>query len=273
METVLEADSLVRTYAVGSVLNRAHVSAVDGVTLRLRRGEVLGVVGESGCGKSTLLRMIAGLESVTGGEIRLGGRVVNDTPPRDRNIAMVFQNYALYPHMTVAENLGFALRLQGQPRDAIQRRVGEVAAILGLETLLSRTPRQLSGGQRQRVAIAMAIAAEPDILIADEPTTALDVTIEARILDLITALKTKLGMALIFISHDLALVARFADTVHVMRDGRVVESGSARAILSAPRHPQHHHQLSKATQMRARHVSAPRSRNASLCCPSRWQSQ
>ncbi|AVS71957.1 sugar ABC transporter ATP-binding protein [Paracidovorax avenae] len=204
------------------------------VDIGIRDGEFVALVGPSGCGKSTLLRMIAGLESVTGGEIRLGGRLVNDTPPRDRNVAMVFQNYALYPHMTVAENLGFALKLQGQPRDAIQRRVGEVAAILGLEALLGRTPRQLSGGQRQRVAIGRAIVREPDAFLFDEPLSNLDAQLRVQVRTEIKALHQRLGTTTVYVTHDQVEAMTLADRIVVLKDGRVEQAGAPLELYDRP---------------------------------------
>ncbi|WP_026432817.1 ABC transporter ATP-binding protein [Paracidovorax oryzae] len=207
---------------------------IHGVDIGIRDGEFVALVGPSGCGKSTLLRMIAGLESVTGGEIRLGGRLVNDTPPRDRNIAMVFQNYALYPHMTVAENLGFALKLQGQPRDAIQRRVGEVAAILGLEALLGRTPRQLSGGQRQRVAMGRAIVRQPDAFLFDEPLSNLDAQLRVQMRTEIKALHQRLGTTTVYVTHDQVEAMTLADRIVVLKDGRVEQAGAPLELYDRP---------------------------------------
>src|SRR5262245_23892560 len=163
----LEVRSVSKSYAAGS-------RAVNGVTLDVENGELLVLVGPSGCGKSTLLRMIAGLESVTEGEIRIGGRVVNDVPPGERDIAMVFQNYALYPHMTVFENLAFGLRLRKRPRHEIEGRVRETASLLGLEGMLTRHPRALSGGERQRVALGRAMVRQPQVFLFDEPLSNLD---------------------------------------------------------------------------------------------------
>ncbi|MBN9270736.1 MAG: ATP-binding cassette domain-containing protein, partial [Mesorhizobium sp.] len=149
--------------------NYGNVGVVHGIDLDVADREFISLVGPSGCGKSTTLRMIAGLEEISGGEIRIGDRVVNDLPPRSRNIAMVFQSYALYPHMTVRENMGFSLKIAGRPADDIDRRVKEAAAILDLNHLLERRPSQLSGGQRQRVAMGRAIVRSPDVFLFDEP--------------------------------------------------------------------------------------------------------
>ncbi|MGA8000104.1 MAG: ABC transporter ATP-binding protein, partial [Pseudolabrys sp.] len=164
-------------------------SVIHGVDISIRDGEFVVLVGPSGCGKSTLLRMIAGLENITAGEIRIGDRVVNNLPPKERDVAMVFQNYALYPHMTVAANMAFSMKLRGAPQSEIDERVNRAAAILGLSQLLGRFPRQLSGGQRQRVAIARALAVDPELILADEPISMLDVSIRMGVLNLIASLK------------------------------------------------------------------------------------
>src|SRR5690606_15247724 len=158
---------------VRKVYDNGHV-AVHGATFDIADGELLVLVGPSGCGKSTLLRMIAGLEEISAGTLPIGGRVINDVAPRDRDIAMVFQSYALYPHMTVAENLAFGLKLRGHPRAEIERRVREAAAMLGLESMLDKRPRELSGGQRQRVALGRALVREPAVFLLDEPLSNLD---------------------------------------------------------------------------------------------------
>ena len=196
------------------------VEAVRSISLDIPDNEFVVLVGPSGCGKSTTLRMIAGLEEITSGEISIGGEVVNDLPPKDRDIAMVFQNYALYPHMTAFENMSFGLKLRKFSKEEIKQRVELAARILDITELLDRRPKALSGGQRQRVAIAMAIADAPDLLIADEPTTALDVTTQAQILDLLRELVRTEGMALLLITHDLAVIAGVADRVAVMQSGR-----------------------------------------------------
>src|SRR5688572_27741269 len=159
-------DRLVKTYPDKSGLG---VTAVKGISLAIEDREFIALVGPSGCGKSTTLRMIAGLEEISDGSIEIGGRIVNDLPPRSRNISMVFQSYALYPHMTVRENLGFSLKIAGAAREDMDRRVAEASAILGLDTLLDRRPSQLSGGQRQRVAMGRAIVRDPDVFLFDEP--------------------------------------------------------------------------------------------------------
>ena len=213
------------------------VHAVSGVDLAVEEGETFAIVGESGCGKSTLLRMIAGLEEINGGTIAIDDEVINDLAPKDRDIAMVFQSYALYPHMTVAQNMEYALRLKKVPRADRDEKIARVAGILGLTPYLDRMPKQLSGGQRQRVMIAMALACEPRLLIADEPTTALDVTIQAEIMELLMELCETEDMGLILITHDRGIVARVADRVAVMYAGQVVESGDVKQIFESPTHP------------------------------------
>lgn len=216
---------------------------IHGVSVDIEDGEFVILVGPSGCGKSTLLRMIAGLETISGGEISIGERVVNHLQPKERDIAMVFQNYALYPQMTVAQNMGFALELAGAKQAEIKKKVDTAASILGLQPLLARYPRQLSGGQRQRVMIAMALANEPELLIADEPTTALDVTVQAQILELLAGLKSRKGMSMLFITHDLGIVRKIADRVCVMTKGKIVETGPTKDIFANPQHPYTRHLL------------------------------
>ena len=205
--------------------------AVDKLNLTVNDGEFLVLVGPSGCGKSTSLRMLAGLEEIDNGAIFIGDRDVTNVAPKDRDIAMVFQSYALYPHMTVAENMGFALKIAGVAKEERERRVLEAAKLLDLEPYLERKPKALSGGQRQRVGIARALALTPDLLIADEPTSALDVSVQARFLDLLLNLQDKLKFACLFISHDLAVVDILAHRIAVMQDGRLVEVGDRDAIL------------------------------------------
>ena len=209
---------------------------LHGVSVPIADGEFVVLVGPSGCGKSTLLRMIAGLENISGGEIAIGGRVVNNVPPKERDIAMVFQNYALYPHMTVADNMGFSLKLRKTAQAEINGKVKRAAEILNLGALLERYPRQLSGGQRQRVAIARAIARRPSFVVADEPVSALDMTIQKQILKLVRELQERYGFACLFVSHDLGAVEQVADRVAVMEEGRIVEIGSRDDIFDRPRH-------------------------------------
>ena len=209
--------------------------AVDNLNIEIGDGEFLVLVGPSGCGKSTSLRMLAGLEEIDAGRILIGDRDVTDVPPKDRDIAMVFQNYALYPHMTVADNMGFALKIAGTPKAEIRKRVEDAAAILDLTEYLDRKPKALSGGQRQRVLIAIALIGSPRVIVADEPTSALDVTVQASILEVLATLQRDLGLTYLFISHDLGVVRQFADTLTVLRRGEVVESGIVEEVFAAPR--------------------------------------
>ena len=200
---------------------------LHGVSVDIADGEFVVLVGPSGCGKSTLLRMLAGLENITSGEIAIGPKVVNAVPPKDRDIAMVFQNYALYPHMTVFDNMAFSMTLAKAPRALMEQEVGRAAKILGLEQLLHRYPRQLSGGQRQRVAVARALMSEPEVLLLDEPTSALDVSVQAEVLNLLSDLQAHRGLTYVMVSHNLAVVAHLCGTVGVMQGGVMVETVSA----------------------------------------------
>jgi len=206
-----------------------------GIDIDIRDGEFLALVGPSGCGKSTLLRMITGLETVTSGEIRLGERLINDVAPRDRNIAMVFQNYALYPHMTVAENLGFALRLQGVDREEIRQRVHQAADTLGLGQLLQRRPKQLSGGQRQRVAMGRAIVRQPQAFLFDEPLSNLDAKLRVQMRTEIKALHQRLGTTTVYVTHDQVEAMTMADRIVVLKDGVVEQIGAPLELYDQPR--------------------------------------
>ncbi|WP_213954436.1 sn-glycerol-3-phosphate ABC transporter ATP-binding protein UgpC [Variovorax sp. dw_954] len=205
------------------------------IDIEIHEGEFLALVGPSGCGKSTLLRMIAGLESITSGEIRLGDETINDVAPRDRNIAMVFQNYALYPHMTVAENLGFALSMQGIDRKEIAQRVGHAADILGLGRLLARRPKQLSGGQRQRVAMGRAIVRRPEAFLFDEPLSNLDAKLRVQMRTEIKALHQRLGTTTVYVTHDQVEAMTMADRIVVLKDGVVEQVGAPLALYDQPR--------------------------------------
>ncbi|HEX7007210.1 MAG TPA: ATP-binding cassette domain-containing protein, partial [Alphaproteobacteria bacterium] len=179
-----------------------ETQVIHGVDIDIGDGEFVVLVGPSGCGKSTLLRMIAGLEQITEGEIAIGGRVVNTLPPKERDIAMVFQNYALYPHMTVRENMAFSLKLRGADRTEIDRRVTEAAEILGLVPYLDRYPRQLSGGQRQRVAMGRAIVRDPQVFLFDEPLSNLDAKLRTEVRAEIARLRRTLGTTTVYVTHD-----------------------------------------------------------------------
>ena len=193
--------------------------AVDRVSLAVHEGELLVLVGPSGCGKSTLLRMVAGLEEVTEGEIRIGDRVVNDVPPRDRDIAMVFQNYALYPHMTVFDNLAFGLRRRGLPGADVERRVRAAAGTLGLELYLERKPRELSGGERQRVALGRAMVREPRVFLFDEPLSNLDAKLRVQMRAEIKRLHQRTSRTMIYVTHDQVEAMTLGDRIAVLRAG------------------------------------------------------
>jgi multiple sugar transport system ATP-binding protein len=207
---------------------------IHGINVEIVDGEFVTLVGPSGCGKSTLLRMIAGLEEITSGEIKIGDRVVNDVPPKERDIAMVFQNYALYPHMTVADNMGFSLKLKRAPKAEITTRVDKAAGILGLRPLLDRYPRQLSGGQRQRVAMGRAIVRDPQVFLFDEPLSNLDaklrVAMRAEIKDLHQRLKT----TTVYVTHDQIEAMTMADKIVVLHDGHVEQIGAPLDLYDRP---------------------------------------
>jgi multiple sugar transport system ATP-binding protein len=196
------------------------VKVVDRVNLEIADREFVVLVGPSGCGKSTTLRMIAGLEEITSGTISIGGNVVNDVPPKDRDIAMVFQSYALYPHMTVYENMAFALKLRKTPKASIDEKVKRAAKILGIEGLLARKPKALSGGQRQRVAVARALVTEPALVLADEPTANLDSATGEAIIDLMLDINRRQRTTFIFSTHD-PRVMQHAHRVLLLQDGRL----------------------------------------------------
>jgi multiple sugar transport system ATP-binding protein len=210
------------------------LQVVHGVTLDVRNGEFIVLVGPSGCGKSTLLRMIAGLEGISGGTVSIGDEVVNDLPPKARNIAMVFQNYALYPHMRVSQNMGFSLRLAGRPKTEIDREVDHAARILHLEALLDRFPKELSGGQRQRVAMGRAIVRAPQVFLFDEPLSNLDAKLRVAMRAEIKALHQRLGTTTVYVTHDQIEAMTMADRIVVMRDGRVEQVGTPLALYDRP---------------------------------------
>src|ERR1043166_7944675 len=207
---------------------------IHGVDITINDGEFVVLVGPSGCGKSTLLRMIAGLENITGGEIRIGERVVNNVPPKERDIAMVFQNYALYPHMTVAANMGFSLRLRGADKSEIDSRVHRAAEILGLMPLLERFPRQLSGGQPQRVAMGRAIVRDPQVFLFDEPLSNLDAKLRVAMRTEIKALHQRLKTTTIYVTHDQIEAMTMADKIVVMHDGVVEQVGAPLELYDRP---------------------------------------
>ena len=209
--------------------------AVHGVDLDIADGELVVLVGPSGCGKSTTLRMIAGLENITAGTLRIGDRVVNDLPPRDRDIAMVFQNYALYPHMTAYENMAFALRLRKRPRSEIDQRVRRAADILGIEELLPRTPRAMSGGQRQRVAVGRALVREPKVFLFDEPLSNLDAKLRVQMRREFARLHKRLGATMVYVTHDQVEAMTLGDRIVVMNEGRVQQIDTPMALYERPR--------------------------------------
>jgi multiple sugar transport system ATP-binding protein len=209
--------------------------AVHGVDLEIADGELVVLVGPSGCGKSTTLRMIAGLESITAGTLLIGDRVVNDLPPRDRDIAMVFQNYALYPHMTAYENMAFSLRLRKRPKSEVDERVRRAAEILGIEELLPRTPRAMSGGQRQRVAVGRALVREPEVFLFDEPLSNLDAKLRVQMRREFARLHKRLGATMVYVTHDQVEAMTLGDRIVVMNEGRVQQIDTPMAIYERPR--------------------------------------
>jgi multiple sugar transport system ATP-binding protein len=207
---------------------------IHGVDIGIDDGEFVVLVGPSGCGKSTLLRMIAGLENITAGEISIGERVVNNVPPKERDIAMVFQNYALYPHMTVADNMSFSLRLRGAPKREIDTRVTRAAEILGLTALLHRFPRQLSGGQRQRVAMGRAIVRDPQVFLFDEPLSNLDAKLRVQMRTEIKELHQRLKTTTVYVTHDQIEAMTMADKIVVMNSGLVEQIGAPLDLYDRP---------------------------------------
>ncbi|MDX3924230.1 MAG: sn-glycerol-3-phosphate ABC transporter ATP-binding protein UgpC [Shinella sp.] len=207
---------------------------IKGVDIGIEDGEFVVLVGPSGCGKSTLLRMLAGLENITAGEIRIGDRIVNALPPKDRDIAMVFQNYALYPHMTVASNMAFSLMLKNSPQAEIDKRVGVAAEILGLSKLLDRYPRQLSGGQRQRVAMGRAIVRDPQVFLFDEPLSNLDAKLRVAMRAEIKELHQRLKTTTVYVTHDQIEAMTMADKIVVMHDGIVEQIGAPLELYDHP---------------------------------------
>ena len=207
---------------------------IHGVSVDIQDGQFVVLVGPSGCGKSTLLRMIAGLENVSAGEIRIGERVVNDLPPKERDVAMVFQNYALYPHMTLADNMAFSLKLRGAPKAEIAQRVGRAAQILGLSKLLDRYPRQLSGGQRQRVAMGRAIVRDPKVFLFDEPLSNLDAKLRIAMRIEIKELHQRLKTTTVYVTHDQIEAMTMADKIVVMHDGIVEQIGAPLELYDRP---------------------------------------
>ena len=223
----LQLQGLRRTYANG-------VTAVDGIDLAVADGEFMVLVGPSGCGKSTTLRMIAGLEEMSAGRMLIGGVDVTDVPPAERGVAMVFQSYALYPHMTVAENMGFALRIAGRPKREIDDAVRRAAASLQLEPLLDRKPRALSGGQRQRVAIGRAIVREPKVFLFDEPLSNLDASLRTQMRLEMARLHERLGATIVYVTHDQVEAMTLGDRIAVFNAGRIEQVGTPTAVYRQP---------------------------------------
>ncbi|RMD78569.1 MAG: ABC transporter ATP-binding protein, partial [Gammaproteobacteria bacterium] len=209
-------------------------AALRGVDLAVGEGELLVLVGPSGCGKSTLLRLVAGLERPSAGRVRIGGRDVTTLPPQRRDVAMVFQNYALYPHLSVAGNLAFPLRMRGVPRAQRRRRVAEVAALLGLEGLLERRPGELSGGQRQRVAMGRALVRRPQVLLLDEPLSNLDARLRVQLRAELAALQRRTGVTTLHVTHDQAEAMTLGHRVAVLRAGRLEQVGQPEALYREP---------------------------------------
>jgi len=225
MATV-KIDQVRKSYGSNAVLH--------GVSVDIEDGEFVVLVGPSGCGKSTLLRMLAGLENITGGEISIGDRVVNNVPPKDRDIAMVFQNYALYPHMTVFENMAFSMKLAKATRAVMEAEVGRAAKILGLETFLDRYPRQLSGGQRQRVAMGRAIVRNPQVFLFDEPLSNLDAKLRVQMRSEIKELHQRLKVTTVYVTHDQIEAMTMADKIVVMELGYIRQAGPPLELYDRP---------------------------------------
>jgi len=211
-----------------------ELEVIHGVSTEVADGEFVVIVGPSGCGKSTLLRMVAGLEPITSGEIRIGSRVVNELEPKDRDIAMVFQNYALYPHMSVYENMSYGLRIKGFSKAEIETRVRKAAAILELESFLKRKPRQLSGGQRQRVAMGRAIVREPAVFLFDEPLSNLDAKLRVQMRAELQALHRRLGTTSLYVTHDQVEAMTLAHRMIVMNAGRAEQIGAPLDVYARP---------------------------------------
>jgi multiple sugar transport system ATP-binding protein len=218
----------------GVIKDYGTVRAIHGVDLDISDGEFVAFVGPSGCGKSTLLRMIAGLEEISAGTIRIGGKIVNNVPPRERDVAMVFQDYALYPHMTVSQNIGFGLKMRGVPTDEITSRTREAAQILQIEPLLDRRPSELSGGQRQRVAMGRAIVRRPQVFLFDEPLSNLDAKLRVEMRTQIKRLHAMFGRTTIYVTHDQVEALTLADRAVILKDGRLIQQGSPIELYEQP---------------------------------------
>ena len=225
---------MTRVLAENIIKRFGSVTAINDVTVEFKDGELTVLVGPSGCGKTTLLRMVAGLEDPTSGNIHIGERIVNDVPPWHRDVAMVFQNYALYPHMTVFDNMAYPLRSRGEPKSEIKGRVEQTATALGLGHLLRRKPRELSGGQMQRVAVGRAIVRKPGVFLMDEPLSNLDAKLRVEMRAELKRLQEDLGVTTIYVTHDQAEAMTMADTLIVMRDGVILQSGPPQQLYNSP---------------------------------------
>jgi multiple sugar transport system ATP-binding protein len=226
-------ENVVKTYP--GVGRQAAFAAVKGINLEVKDGEFMVLVGPSGCGKSTSLRMIAGLEEITRGTISIDGRIVNDVLPKDRDIAMVFQNYALYPHMNVYDNMAFGLKLRKFAKPEIDRRVKETARLLGLESMLDRKPKALSGGQRQRVAVGRAIVRQPKVFLFDEPLSNLDAKMRVSMRTEISKLHARLGATMIYVTHDQVEAMTMGDRICVMNAGEIIQTDEPLALYNQPK--------------------------------------
>ena len=229
-EPAIEARGVVKTFGVGATA----ITALDDVSVTIRQGEFFTLLGPSGCGKTTLLRMIAGFESPTSGAILLDGADVTALPPNRRPINTVFQSYALFPHLTVAQNVGFGLKMQGRPGRDVSARVAEMLALVKLDSFADRLPAQLSGGQQQRVALARALAPQPRVLLLDEPLSALDLKLRKEMQSELKRLQTETGITFVFVTHDQEEALTMSDRIAVMRSGRVLQLGSPREIYTRP---------------------------------------
>jgi multiple sugar transport system ATP-binding protein len=223
----------VRLEQVHKRYDNGHV-AVQSADFEVGDGELLVLVGPSGCGKSTLLRMIAGLESITSGTLSIDGRVVNNVAPKHRDIAMVFQNYALYPHMSVAENLAFGLKLRGMPKPQIEARISQAAQMLGLDDMLQRQPKELSGGQRQRVALGRALVREPKVFLLDEPLSNLDAKLRLTMRTEIARLHRTLGTTMIYVTHDQIEAMTLGQRIVVLKDGEIQQIDTPMRLYERP---------------------------------------
>jgi len=223
----IELDHVTKVYADGT-------RAVDGLDLEIADGELVVLVGPSGCGKTSALRMVAGLEDITEGEVRVGGKVVNGLPPKARDMAMIFQNYALYPHMNVYDNMAFGLKMRGIDRDEIRERVNRVASILGLEGVLRKRPRHLSGGQRQRVAMGRAIVREPQAFLMDEPLSNLDAKLRVQVRAEIARIQRDFGITTLYVTHDQSEAVTLGDRVCVLRDGVLQQVDRPQVLYDHP---------------------------------------